>query len=381
MHILTLTPFYPTVTDDALGCFIAEPIGELRRLGVDSSVIAVTPRHHPFHEAAPDVPPAVFMRYLALPGNLGLSTAGRFLYGAIKTYVKRLHAERPISLIHAHAALPCGQAGMLLSRSLGIPFVVTVHGLDVFSTRQVAGWLGLRCSTASKEVYARASRVICISEHVAKRIREELGATCKLAVVYNAVDQTLFSPSRTDELPNPVILSVGNLIRIKGHDLLLKAVAQIMRVHAQVRCQIIGNGPELKRLQDLARELGIEDRVHFLGRRPRVEVADAMRKCTVFALPSWYEGLGCVYLEALSVERATIACRGQGIEEIIHHGENGWLIQPNDVGELTDALQGLLSDRVLRESIGRRGRQAILQGFTLADQARKLRSVYEDTLT
>ena len=97
------------------------------------------------------------------------------------------------SLIHAHAALPCGQAAMLLARDLGIPFVVTVHGLDVFSTRQVSGWSGRRCFGASENVYRAAARVICISEHVARRVREGLRSIAKISVVYNGVDSSLFS--------------------------------------------------------------------------------------------------------------------------------------------------------------------------------------------
>jgi glycosyltransferase involved in cell wall biosynthesis len=177
-----------------------------------------------------------------------------------------------------------------------------------------------------------------------------------------------------------VILSVGNLIPIKGHELLLRALAEITPAHPQVQCRIIGDGSERIRLQELARELRIEDRVHFLGRRPRAEVASAMKECALFALPSWYEGLGCVYLEAMSAERPAIACHGQGIEEVIRHSENGWLIEPRNLNDLTTALHALLSDRPLRENLGRAGRQTILQGYTLAHQAGQLLSIYRESL-
>jgi glycosyltransferase involved in cell wall biosynthesis len=177
-----------------------------------------------------------------------------------------------------------------------------------------------------------------------------------------------------------VILSVGNLIPIKGHDLLLRSVAAIAPGHPQVQCRIIGDGSERARLQELARELRIEDRIHFLGRRPRAEVAAAMRDCILFALPSWYEGLGCVYLEAMSAEKPAIACRDQGIEEVIRHGENGWLVRPENLDDLTAALRALLSDRPLRERLGRDGRQTVLQGYTLAHQATHLSAIYRECL-
>jgi glycosyltransferase involved in cell wall biosynthesis len=380
MHVLTLTPFYPTVEDDASGCFIAEFVGELQHQGIESSVIAVQPMHHSHPGPDPKAPPATWKKYFCLPGNPGLSSAGQFLHATLKFHVRQLHARHPISVIHAHAALPCGQAAMLLAKDLSIPFVVTVHGLDAFSTRQVPGWFGRRCSAVSDHVYAAAARVVCISEHVARRVRERIGDRARISVVYNGVDSSLFTPPTGSAVANEVILSVGNLIPIKGHDLLLRSVAAIAPGHPHMQCRMIGDGPERARLQQLARELRIEDRVHFLGRRPRSEVAAAMRDCTLFALPSWYEGLGCVYLEAMSAERPAIACRGQGIEEVIRHGENGWLVQPKNLDDLTAALRTLLSDQPLREKLGGNGRRTVLQGYTLTHQATQLSAIYRECL-
>jgi teichuronic acid biosynthesis glycosyltransferase TuaC len=380
MHVLTLTPFYPTAADDASGCFIAESVAELQQLGIEVSVIAVHPMHHSHPGPDPKAPPATWKKYFCLPGNPGLASAGQFLHAALKFHVRELHARHPISLIHAHAALPCGQAAMLLAKDLSIPFVVTVHGLDAFSTRQVPGWFGRRCSPVSEQVYDAAARVICISEQVARQVREGISDPVRTSIAYNGVDPSLFTPPIGSAVANEAILSVGNLISIKGHELLLRSVAAIAPGHPQVQCRIIGDGPERARLQELARELRIEDRVHFLGRRPRSEVAAAMRDCTLFALPSWYEGLGCVYLEAMSAERPAIACRGQGIEEVIRHGENGWLIEPKNLDDLTTALRTLLSDPPLREKLGRNGRQTVLEGCTLAHQATHLLGLYRECL-
>jgi hypothetical protein len=380
MHVLTLTPFYPTAEDNASGCFVAEAVGELQRQRVESSVIAVYPVYRTHVAPASSAPPAVTKKYLCFPGNPGLFSAGHFLHAALKSGVRELHMRCPVSLIHAHAALPCGQAAMLLSVDLGIPFVVTIHGLDAFSTRQVSGWSGRRCSDIAKEIYAAAARVICISGRVAQSVREELGQKANIAVVYNGVDSSLFVPASSASLPNPVILSIGNLIPTKGHELLLRAIAAITPTHPQVSCTIIGDGPDRTRLWNLARDLHIDERIRFLGRRPRAAVVQAMSDCTLFALPSWYEGLGCVYLEAMSAERPVIGCRGQGIEEVIRHAENGWLVRPNDLDDLTVALQRLLSDRGVRESLGRSGRETILQGFTLAHQARRLSAIYQESL-
>jgi glycosyltransferase involved in cell wall biosynthesis len=87
-----------------------------------------------------------------------------------------------------------------------------------------------------------------------------------------------------------------------------------------------------------------------------------------------------VYLEAMSAERPAIACRGQGIEEVIRHGENGWLIEPKNLDDLTTALRTLLSDPPLREKLGRNGRQTVLEGCTLAHQATHLLGLYRECL-
>ena len=107
-------------------------------------------------------------------------------------------------------------------------------------------------------------------------------------------------------------------------------------------------------MQALAQRLDIRERVRFLGRQSRQQVAAAMRRCTVFALPSRYEGLGCVYLEAMSVGKPVIGCRGQGIAEIIQHGSNGFLVGPDNERELSLALAMLLRDEPRRRESRRR---------------------------
>jgi glycosyltransferase involved in cell wall biosynthesis len=103
-----------------------------------------------------------------------------------------------------------------------------------------------------------------------------------------------------------------------------------------------------------------------------------MRRCVLFALPSRYEGLGCVYLEAMSTEKPVIACRGQGIDEIIRHGSNGWLVDTGNLQELIAALSVLLQNLQLRRKIGAAARRTVLQGLTSAHQATQLAALYRE---
>jgi len=380
IHVLTLTPFYPSEHDDAGGCFVAEPLDWLSKVGVMNAVFAVQPFYRAKTRARQSASSEEWLRYFSLPGGLGLPTAGAFLYARIVARVRELQRSHQIDLIHAHAPLPCGHAAMLLSAELGLPFVVSVHGLDAFSTEQVRGRAGEWCRRISQRVYRSSRRVICISEHVRERVLEGTGPTCRTSVVYNGVNAELFSPGTEPQSGKPIVLSVGNLIPIKGHALLIRAIAALAAEFPAISLEIIGDGAERSHLEGLVLELKIADRVRFLGRQSRQQVAAAMRRSSVFALPSRYEGLGCVYLEAMSTGKPVIGCRGQGIAEIIQHGTNGFLVGPDNERELTLALGMLLRDDMRRRNLGAAARDTILERFTLAHQAEILARIYREAI-
>jgi glycosyltransferase involved in cell wall biosynthesis len=219
--------------------------------------------------------------------------------------------------------------------------------------------------------------VICISDKVRRLLTDGMGSTVAAEVVYNGTDPNLFALGATSE-QTPTILVVGNLLAGKGHELVLRAFAQVKDSHPGLQCRMIGEGADRDRFAALARDLGISDQVYFLGRRSRSDVAEAMRTCTVFVLPSRFEGLGCVYLEAMASGKPVIACRGQGIDEVIDHGSNGWLIPIDGLEDLVRGLQALLGDAELRARIGRAARQTILDELTLSHQAENLMRIYEE---
>jgi len=378
LHVLTITPFYPTIGNESSGCFVAEPLAELSAAGVRSTVFAVEPFYRPKPYSSASAPEATWYRYPALPGGLGLASSGKGLFMRLRAPVRKLHDRSPIDLIHAHGALPCGHAAALLNRCFKIPFVVTVHGLDAFSSRQVSGWFRASCAKGSRRVFADARRVIGVSRHVCEEVRKGTGGRAATSVVYNGVDPSLFTPGCDQAAP--VILTVGNLISTKGHDLVVRAFAAFAPDFPRLTWEVIGVGPEMDRMRALAEELGVITRIRFRGRQNRAEVAEACRRCTVFALPSHYEGLGCVYLEAMASGKVAVGCVGQGIEEVIRHGENGWLVPPNGVEELIEGLRVLLRKDSLRREIGVAARDTILQSFTLAHQAQSLLTVYRESL-
>ena len=380
IHLLTLTPFYPSRNDDASGCFVSEPLAWLAKVGVRNTVFAVQPLYRGRLRASDSAEPADWLRHFALPGGFGLPVAGAFVFARIVGRVRALHRLERIDLIHAHASLPCGHAAMLLSKELGIPYVVSVHGFDAFSTVQVTGRVGAWCHRMSRRVYASSRRVICVSESVREQVLEGMGRSCRTSVVYNGVDPELFSPGDEPASESIVILSVGSLLSIDGHELLVRGASSLAFEFPALRWEFIGHGRERSRLQNLAEQLGVDTRVRFLGRQPRQQIATAMRRCTVFALPSRQEGLANVYLEAMSTSKPVIGCRGQGIAEIIQHGSNGFLVGPDNEKELTLAIAMLLRDESYRRNLGMAARDTILDRLTLAHQAESLVRIYRESI-
>jgi glycosyltransferase involved in cell wall biosynthesis len=378
LHVLTLTPFYPNEQDDSQGCFISEPLQALSQTGIVNTVIALQPFYRKKLRAASASLSTEWIRYFSIPGNLGLPVAGAFAFARLVGRVRELHRDHRIDLIHAHAPLPAGHIGMLLNSELGVPYVVSVHGQDVFSTEYAGGRIGQWCGRISRRVYQASRRVICISEVVREKVLQGMAAACRTSVVYNGVDPELFSPGSHGTTQGLSILSVGNLLPTKGHDVLMRALAAIGPEFPTVTLDVIGVGPEMPRLRQLIGELGISDRVRFLRRQSRRQVAEAMRRCTIFALPSSYEGLGCVYLEAMSTGKPVIGCRGQGIAEIIRQGLNGFLVGPGNDKELALVLGMLLRDKLKRQNIGVAARDTILERLALREQAENLARIYRE---
>jgi glycosyltransferase involved in cell wall biosynthesis len=383
IHVLTLTPFYPSDANEVQGCFVSEPLQWTEQLKIQNTVFAVQPFYRKRVNAigsiaTNSVNATRWIRFSSLPFGFGLPSSGAFLFADILSKVRKLHGWNRIDVIHAHGPLPCGHAAALVARELDIPFVITVHGLDAFCTKQIKGVAGMWAQRVSRFVYRSARKVICVSKKVQECVASAGSTSVRTTVVHNGVDLDMFSPTLLDG--SNTILSVGNLIPTKGHALLLRAFSQVSTRFPQLTLEIIGEGPELVHLRELTTHLRVADKVYFLGRKGRKEVAQAMSSCSIFALPSAYEGLGCVYLEAMACGKSVIGCKGQGIEDLIKHGANGWLIEPGNLNELTEGLSLLLSNSQLRMQLGTAARRTIMQNFALQDQAAALNRVYRECL-
>jgi glycosyltransferase involved in cell wall biosynthesis len=380
IHVLTLTPFYPSRNDDASGCFISESLAWLGKMGVRNTVFAVQPLHRGKSHANDSAVSADWFRYFALPGAFGIPVAGVFVFARIVGRVRALNGLQSIDLIHAHTSLPCGHAAMLLSQELGIPYVVSVHGFDTLSSGQDTGHALAWCRRICRRVYASSRRVICVSESVREHVLEGLGSTCRTSVVYNGVDPELFSPSAEPPSESLLIVSARTLLSIDGPETLVRAASSLTSEFPSLRWEFIGPGLERSRLRNLAQGRGVDEHVRFLGRQSRRQIAEALRRCSVFVLLNRCAGLGDVYLEAMSAGKPVIGYRGQGIAEIIQHGSNGLLVGADNERELILAIAMLLRDEPLRRRLGAAARDTILGGLTPEHQAESLIRIYRESV-
>ena len=206
----------------------------------------------------------------------------------------------------------------------------------------------------------------------------------KIKVVANGVDRRFQPADRRvmrERLGLPdgefIVLFVGLLVPVKGVDLLVGALAEL--VDPKPLCLLIGDGPERPELERQAAELGVGERLRFVGCRSSDEIPTWMGAADILVLPSRSEGRPNVVLEAQACGLPVVATRVGGTPELVCDGKTGLLVESEDVAGLADALQRLRIDRGLREALGRAGREQA-DGMTWAVSAEKMAAIYRDLL-
>ena len=242
-------------------------------------------------------------------------------------------------VIHAHV-FEAGFPAVLLGRRLGCPVVVSEHftafqrGLVRGADRQVARYC-----------FRHADLVCPVSEDLRRQL-EVVEPRGRYRVVPNVVDTAVFRPpadSRAPELRGAIrLLNVASLDEKKCHSDLLEAVARLRERGTETVLDIVGEGRLLTRLQAHARRLGLGDSVRFLGTQSPAEVARRMRESDVFVLPSRFENLPVVLLEAMASGLPVVATWVGGIPEIVDD-KAGMLVPPGDVERLTSAIGSVAS--------------------------------------
>jgi glycosyltransferase involved in cell wall biosynthesis len=170
-----------------------------------------------------------------------------------------------------------------------------------------------------------------------------------------------------------VVGTVGWLLPIKGPMLLLNAMIKIWQSLSDVQLVYVGKGDQEEVLKQQAMKMGVSEKVKYLGWRD--DVNELMPLFDLFALPSLNEGMGRVLVEAMAAGKAVVASNVGGIPDLVHHGQNGFLVEPGDVNGLSAAIEKLLADENLRREMGKRG-QAMAHNFSESKMIKKIDALY-----
>jgi glycosyltransferase involved in cell wall biosynthesis len=285
---------------------------------------------------------------------------------------RRILRQESISCVHANGAAPCQWLAPVV-RSMGVPMLVHLHASYFPRSRYIC-------------LLHLAQQMIGVSHHTLRDLHDDGVAKGRTQVIPNGIDQTRMVSGNQhgfrQELGIPakafVILSVGSLIRRKGHDRLIKALHRL-DPGLQAHLVVIGEGEYRPALEDDIARLGLADRVHLLGARSALEGSYADANC--FALASHNEAWGLVFAEAGYCGLPSVGIRVGGIPEVVEDGRTGLLVEGHDeetiIAALTERLGLLATNAALCARLGHAARAKATHEFDGSHMINAFAAVYE----
>lgn len=362
--------------------------------GVVASELALSlaARGHTVHLFSHDVPP----RLARSPGPVQMHVAQGVPYPlfhatphdiAIASSILTLHRTEGLDILHAHYALPHAVSAYL-ARSAAIAdrgkraprMVTTLHGTDITLVGNDPSYAPL-----TQFVIEQSDAVTAVSADLARRTRENFCREftlrpCAIEVVPNFVDVDLFHPDAARAVERsgpPRAVHVSNFRPVKRVPWLLRAFELATR-GLKAELLLVGDGPDQQASRLLARELGIQDRVRFLGERD--VLPELLAPADVFALSSSEESFGLSALEAMSCGTPVVATDVGGVREVVEHDVTGLLADAHDLDTFAAHLRTLLFDRDRAQAMGRAARTAAVDRFARERVIPRYEAVYHRVL-
>ena len=287
------------------------------------------------------------------------SADGMWLARAVRATVRRVHRAAPIDLIDAHFGYPEGVGCASVARELGVPLFVTVRGFEnEYVERPI---VGERMITALRG----ATGCIAVSHSLERLLLDHGVAAECIRVVHNAIDSATFHFAERSQArarlgfdgDRPLIVSVGHLVSRKRHHVLIEAFARLRAAFPTAQLAIIGarsfetSYPD--RLIAQARDLGVQDRVRFVGNIPPHEVAVWLQAADAFALGTAREGCCNAVLEALATGVPVVTTPAGDNEYFVGNDVNGRIVPIDDAAEFAAGIEAVLRRRWDRPAIAR----------------------------
>jgi glycosyltransferase involved in cell wall biosynthesis len=381
MRVAVVAEWYPSPGDPVLGIWAHRQAVAARDAGAEVRVLALRRPIPPLGLAR--IPPdlgalrrwAVSTRsalqlltldglsvepvpFVAPPRPISYGSWGYWMAPPLARALDAVHREWPFDVLHAHCLAPAGHAAARwMRRQRGAAFVVSAHGPDMIHVPRNSS-MGRRACVAAM---ARADLVIANSRWAERRCEEIAGRALPTRVVHLGADL----PSASHESNGAVrMVTVAHLVARKRHAVVLRALARLDPAR-RPEYLVIGEGPCRDPLRRLAAELGVADRVRFLGQLPNPEAVARAATCDLFVMPGVEEPFGVAFVEAMAAGLPAIGSRGEGgPEDIAAAGPGMVLVEPDDPGALAGVLDRLTRDRSELARLGAAARETVAANFT-----------------
>lgn len=438
LRVGVVAEFYPRADDPVLGVWAHRQAIAARDAGADVRVLVL---HRPVppratrprdvarvlrrmrsqpREATIDGLPVSYVRFHSPPRGRSYGRWGRWAARPLRRALRRMHREAPFDVLHAHNAVPAGDAvrrACATGPLADVPVVVSVHGGDVYYTapRSADGAEAVRAAFGAADLVlansaGTADRCLQLGAGVTRVVRLGTDLPDPQAVErwHRGRSWTTPSVATTDpagvplpprrtsgrwgsgavvrpvatEDPEPLLVTVAHVVPRKRHEDVVRALWVLRDRHPGARYRVVGDGPERPALVRLAAELGVEDRVEWRGQLPHAEALEVAREADLFVMPSVDEAFGVAYVEAMASAMPAVAALGEpGPQEIAAVGDGIVLVPPGDVLALAGAIDRLLSDPVRRRALGLAARRTVADSFTWERCGRQTLRAYRDVLT
>jgi 1,4-alpha-glucan branching enzyme len=290
------------------------------------------------------------------------------------------------SVIHAHDWL-VAPAALALCKTFQLPLVATIHATEFGRNNGLHTPLQHLIHSHEQQLVREADRIICCSRFMAQEVRRLFDTQQeKILVIENGVrpDKVsapkLTGPDRRRYAGDDeeLLFFVGRLVKEKGVEVLLAALARVFAVKQKVRAVIAGKGPLLHELEEQAGSYGIRERIVFTGFLTDEERNRLLATADLVIFPSLYEPFGIVALEAMAVGAPVIVSDVGGMSEVVEHGADGWKVPSGNPAALSVAILMLLDDRKLRLQLGNNARNKTIDAYSWDELAAKTLLLYQD---
>lgn len=362
LKVLFITTWYPTNKEPVKGVFVREHAKAVRcyddvivlHCAMDPELKVPWRVEQELDENLTEGIPTFRVRYRRSP--IPKTTYFFYLWSGLHAFRHILAQGFHPDIIHAHV-YEAGTLAVLISKRYHIPIVITEQWSGF--PRKLLGRLDV---WRAHLTFRSAHTVMPVSKALQRAI-EEYGIKARFQVVPNVVDTRLFhvncSQQTKSQLQHLLIVGLLDPLHIKGVPYLLRALAQLPRQQNAWHLDIIGDGPSRAEYERLAAELGISRKVTFHGFKAKAEVAEFMRRADLFVLPSLWDNLPCVLIEAMASGLPIVSTLTGGIPEIVNDERIGTLVPPGDITKLSAALSRMLAslDKIDRQEIAQKARQ------------------------